>query len=362
MSIPRLTLLSSICLLALLLTLSPPAWAQLPATGTTFEKGCDHVSGVPFEGDRTQGDTVEDPFVIAGLPFETSGNTCGFAHDYDEICPYGESNSPDVVYVHHEYGGLYVEVNLCASLYDTKVFVYDFAAGFGIGNPIACNDDAACGITGYQSRVELYFAPGHTYHIVVDGYGSDCGDYDLQIHEIIYEILECPLGALTEGEVDCYDDYADAFNGGCNSTPPIFSVLEGSVGGAPFSVCGTAGNFTFGGEPYRDTDWYEVTVEQDSEITFECSANFPVTIFFLDGNQGCEGLQILDFDQAGYFPDYAQLTRTFAPGTYWFWVGPSVFEQVPCGSLYVMTVTGYVGPIPSPVETTTWGALKGRFR
>jgi len=359
---------SPVLLRVLVLLLGPVAlWsgiagAQPPTTAGPFEKGSDHVVGVPIEGDRMPGDTVEDPLVIPGLPFQTTGNTCGFAHDYDEGCPYFGSLSPDVVYLWQEPDGSHVAIDLCASLYDTKVFVYDFAAGYGIGNPIACNDDAGCGYTDYQSRIEMYFQPGHAYHIVVDGYGSDCGEYVLEIHPIIHEVLTCPAGALLEDEPDCHDGYVDVFNGGCNSDPPVFSVLQGVFGGPAFSVCGRSGNYTFAGQSYRDTDWYEVSPEEENTITFRCEAEFPVTIYILDGNLGCGGMQILDFEHASPFPDYAELTHTFAPGTFWFWVGPSVWDQVPCGSLYVMTITGYTGPVPSPAEGMTWGAVKERFR
>ena len=35
-------------------------------------------------GDGTQGDKIENPFVVTGLPFSTTGTTVGFTDDYDE--------------------------------------------------------------------------------------------------------------------------------------------------------------------------------------------------------------------------------------------------------------------------------------
>jgi hypothetical protein len=53
--------------------------------------------------------------------------------------------------------------------------------------------------------------------------------------------LECPVGALLEGEPDCYDGYVDSYNGGCNSNPYVFSVLDPA--GGTITLCGTSGVF-----------------------------------------------------------------------------------------------------------------------
>jgi hypothetical protein len=345
--------------LALLIGWPLSASAIDPSLSNVSTKGTDHIQGVPFDGNRIEGDTIEEAFVIDGPFFYGTGNTCGFTDNYEEMCPYG-SNSPDVVYAYTPGMSLNIRIDLCSSLYDTKVFVYDFAAGYGFGNPLACNDDASCGFDGYESYVDVFVEAGHTYHIVVDGYGGDCGDYVLNIYEVFIEILECPDGALLEAEPDCYDNYDDHFNGGCNSVPEVFSYLNGTGSGEPITTCGTSGTFLFDGTPYRDTDWYELNVTEENTITFDCIAMFPLQIFMIDGNAGCQDLEIIDYDTANTF-EVASLTHTFSPGTYWFWVGPSTFDDVDCGSLYVMTVTGYTG-IDSPVEASTWGKVKQAFR
>ena len=80
------------------------------------------------DGVRIQGDTVADPFIITGaLPFTATGNTCNFINDYDYACPYTGSTSADVVYkwVATAGGTGAISVDLCASTYDTKVYVYN---------------------------------------------------------------------------------------------------------------------------------------------------------------------------------------------------------------------------------------------
>jgi hypothetical protein len=41
---------------------------------------------------------MADALPIAALPFDDSGNTCGFADDYLAECPYPGSTAPDLVY------------------------------------------------------------------------------------------------------------------------------------------------------------------------------------------------------------------------------------------------------------------------
>ncbi|MFC1573186.1 hypothetical protein ACFL6M_06260 [Candidatus Eisenbacteria bacterium] len=126
------------------------------------------------------GETIGDAVPITDWFTAYSGSTCGHADDHDEVCPYSGSIAPDVVYTFTAPGAGGLQIDLCASQYDTKAYLYDFAAGYGFGNPVACNDDGGCGITGYQSLIDA--APigiGHTYHLVIDGYGDDCGDYVL---------------------------------------------------------------------------------------------------------------------------------------------------------------------------------------
>ncbi len=145
------------------------------------------VSGVPHPTGRVGGETIETATVIAGLPFSDAGNTCEFVHDYDESCPYAGSTSPDCVYSFAAGADMLVDIFLCMSTYDTKVFVYEDVYTPGI--PLACIDDSydceEFNTYMYQSWLtEVALYAGHTYYIVVDGYGGDCGDYILDIYEV----------------------------------------------------------------------------------------------------------------------------------------------------------------------------------
>lgn len=136
--------------------------------------------GYTRTGDRVGGEDIADAVFIPGIPYMDTGNTCAFVHDYDEICPYTNSTAPDVVYAYIPPSDDVVDIDLCGSDYDTKVYVYENVEG----NLYACNDDFyydyICGY--YVSKIErVTLAAGNTYYIVIDGSGTDCGDYVLEI-------------------------------------------------------------------------------------------------------------------------------------------------------------------------------------
>ena len=80
---------------------------------------------VPMQG----GYTIEDATVIPSLPFTDTGTTDGYIDNYDEVCPYTGSTSPDVVYSYTSEITWGINVDLCESSYDTKVYIYDESQG-----------------------------------------------------------------------------------------------------------------------------------------------------------------------------------------------------------------------------------------
>ena len=142
-------------------------------------------------GGGTEGDKIENPFIVTGLPFSASGTTVGFEDDYDEVCPYTGSTSPDVVYMMTSSGGTY-DITLCDdSQYDTKVYVLDVNGDVIESDPtggqttygIACNDDectTAAGVNWVSQLVGLPLDAG-LFYVVIDGYSGDSGDYTLDI-------------------------------------------------------------------------------------------------------------------------------------------------------------------------------------
>jgi hypothetical protein len=340
--------------------------AEIPIEGLSTGRAMPPVPAKPAgnlppppEVPRVQGDTVWDPFVIASLPFSTSGSTCGFSNDYDYACPYTGSPSPDVVYRWTATDGNLL-INLCDSTYDTKVYVYEG----GVGVPIACNDDYCA----YQSYLEnIPVTPGQDYYIVVDGYGGSCGSYYLYVDLYLCSgWVECPAGGVPEGEPDCYEGYVDNYNGGCNSSPfPVFQVLEPSAD--PIVICGRTGSFDFGTFTYRDTDWFQLDLTAPAGICLAGDCGIPAFFYILDGREGCPGSEIVAAASVGPCDPMSGLCAYCDPGTWWVWVGPADSGLWGCGHPYWMEITGYV-PDPSSVpeagldRETTWGRVKGLFR
>jgi len=305
---------------------------------------------------RTGGDTIAEATTIWSLPYQDSGATCGFTNDYDEICPYSGSTAPDVVYSYTPSGQESINVDLCASSYDTKVYIY---AG-GPDNLVACNDDAGCGYSGWQSELQnVPLSPGVTYYIVVDGYGSSCGSYVLGVDALVSDCL-CAPGLILEGEPPCGENYVDSYNGGCNSNPhvfqPLYAVEEGCI-----TLCGQSGTYLYQGMSYRDTDWFDCTGIGEN-IDVECFAEFPLQLIFI-WNPDCGNLQY-DLITAGWC-DIASLSRFVGAGDHcWVWVGPQIFSGLGCGAHveYTLTVCGIAGAPPVPVRGMSWGGIKGLYR
>lgn len=139
----------------------------------------DQGPGTFIAGTRAGGDTCADATVIPGLPYTDTGSTAdpNLADDYEEVCPY-DATAPDVVYSYTPAVDEYVDISLCNSLYDTKLFVYE---GTCPGTLVGCNDDA-CGDDGFKSQLPgVEMLAGNTYYIIVDGYGTSSGTYTLDV-------------------------------------------------------------------------------------------------------------------------------------------------------------------------------------
>ena len=125
------------------------------------------------------GDTIGDATVIGSLPYSNTGTTAGYNNDYDEACPF-PSTSPDVVYSFTPGEDMYINISLCDSDYDTKLYVYENNQYTVVG----CNCDG-CGLSIWRSLLfGVLLTTGNTYYIVVDGDGGSFGDYIIDVEEV----------------------------------------------------------------------------------------------------------------------------------------------------------------------------------
>lgn len=343
-----------VCCSSVALAISPSLQSDVDMDEVIAEKNA-NVTGVPNPEFNVGGENIGSAVNIPALPYSDSGNTCGFLNDYDEVCPFTGSTSPDVVYAYTPGAAGSIDVSLCNSGYDTKVYVYQNAAG----NLVGCNDDA-CGSDGFRSQIEgVPVSPGNTYYIVVDGYFGACGDYELSVQENVPCIVSCPPGSIAENEPVCGTNYVDTTNGGCNSTPPVFSNLACTPA---ISVCGQYGGFTFNGLDYRDTDWYQLSLPAASNLTFCVEGELGTLMGVIDGNLGCPVAAFLQSLVIGDC-DPGCINIALNAGTWWFFVATSNFGvgAGACGSDYTFTIDGADCP-PISVEPASWGTIKDMYR
>jgi hypothetical protein len=128
------------------------------------------------------GEVCEEAIFVPGVPFSDAGSTAGYFDNYDEICPYEGSTSPDVVYRYDPPEDQCINVSLCGnSDYDTKLYVYQG----NCGNLADCNDDL-CATPSFPDPFvsaiqELTVFAGVPYFFVVDGFGGEFGNYTIDI-------------------------------------------------------------------------------------------------------------------------------------------------------------------------------------
>ncbi len=307
------------------------------------------------------GETINEAIPIATLPFAAAGETCAHYDDYDESCEYA-STSPDVVYSFTPLSNMFLDIDLCGSSYDTKVFVMDADL-----NVLACNEDYyapndPCGT--YVSRLKGAEVPGgQTIYIVIDGYGGACGEYEIAVTEFIPCELTCS-GDIIEGEPTLSNNYVDSFNGGCNSpgSVPAIMSLQGDLNGE-LSFCGVSGYYG-NSQSFRDTDWFAITLGPTGKVTWTLNAEQTIFAYVLElecPDPGVYGVAVGGPCATG------GLIIVGDPGDHiGLWVAPPGYSP-PLGMVgnefnYEFTLSGLSPHQVVAVETVNWGTVKSRYR
>ena len=161
---------------------------------------------------RQGGDTFADAIAIT-LPYNGSGSTMGYANDYgpfddnsNMVCDWGSSSSwglaSDVVYKLTLTETTNIFVDLENSTYDTALGVYD-STDTAL---VVANDD----YNNLQSFLHCEL-PSGTYYIVVDGYSTSEGDYEIMVDEYV-QPEEVAFIELSEEEAEPGDNVSVAVN------------------------------------------------------------------------------------------------------------------------------------------------------
>jgi len=316
----------------------------------------------PADAPRIGGDTIETAVGIFTLPYADTGSTAGALNDYDEICPWDGSDSPDVVYAIKQTVDTHVTIDLCGSGYDTRVFVYDY-----LRNLVACNDDnpdAEPPCNGLDSRIDaLLLEAGIPYYIIIDGYGGDSGDYALSVSVADVPVLDCPDGAQVEGEPPMVFGVADAYNCGCFCLDPPLRVQKLGIdaAGVTFACFRSGWNGIPGGNA-RDFDTIATTVGTAGLLRCELAVEWPTELTVMA--PGCDFAEIYGFADAQPGLD-GELDLALPPGTpVWIVLTPSPYVDpgyaLPLEYDLQLMIEGQATTTAN--ETTSWGALKAAYR
>ncbi|HOX24288.1 MAG TPA: FlgD immunoglobulin-like domain containing protein [Candidatus Krumholzibacteria bacterium] len=272
---------------------------------------------------RQGGDTIADAIMVPGLPFADTGTTTGYQDDYDEVCPNNTPGSPDVVYAFVPISPLEIDIDMLGSSYDTKIYLYDAAQ-----NLVACNDDYYPDYVSALSRIPVDPAAA-PYHLIIDGYGGEHGEYVLQMTEYVPCVIDLDeWDIVDEDEPPLEDFYVDAHNGGCNS-PQYGNPFQAFGPGFPsteYRLGGRSGWYFSGGWPgnSRDTDWFLTRLDSDGHLRFYLDAEEETYLFQL-GPLDCDSLAVLQQVVAGPCSRVSMDVAGEPFAEIWLWVGPTTF-------------------------------------
>ena len=321
------------------------------------------VTNIPLSGtgvyNALQGDFCCNPLVVGPLPYADEGTTTLFTD-------YGWNASPDVWYEFNvDHDGEYT-MSLCRG--GTNYDSYIRLIADDCTTQLAYNDDY-CGL---QSEMNCVALTVGTYYILIEGYSSNSGYYELDVTECfglgaccdytdpmnpvctddIEEVnctganywwhenilcstdpclapcVECPPEGIPEGEACGLDT-----NGGCNMAGPpyLFEPIacEDIICGTMWADAGT-----------RDTDWYAIDLTGVGTITMNIESDVPCIIGMVTmtggwGSIGCPATAFYDYTVIPRCTpgslEIAVPTPTDPANMYCLWVGPDDYYDSPCG-------------------------------
>jgi len=283
------------------------------------------VGEAPVDNPLTGGETIGTATVIGALPYVDFGNTCVAVNDYDEACPYTGSTSPDLVYSFTPAANMVVNVDLCwpGTLYDTKLYLYENA--YTPGFYFACNDDWC---PGYVSQLNgLSLTGGNTYYIVIDGYGGDCGDYELHVTEYVPpppggETCATAIGVTIPADLP----YSDVGQTTCGKLDDYYNTCLGSY-------------------DEGEDILYELTVTTAIDLNIEAFAASYMYIGMAVSATCPPGLTCLYMSQ-NYTSPYRLSQIHLEPGMYWLMI--DTWPSPDCIPTFDLSITQYIPPPPPP--------------
>lgn len=301
------------------------------------------------------------------LPFNTVGSTTDGPGHAAATCASGNDFFPNDVWWRFQAGANgTATVSTCGTIgYDNKMAVYAIGsawAGYNFNDLpddlLTCIDDGAggnCfltdGTTPYAAALSFTVQAGQWYLVRMASYTEG----ETGSGSIAFNLPEpCQLDAPTQAELEACGTSA---NNGCNATGETEPIQVGSTVNGTF--------WANGGQ--RDTDFYRLSIANDTNVTVEVKSASFARVLILGGNiaaANCAGISTLATG-AGACP--ATATACLGAGEYYIFVGPSaadgspVFEGNACGNgvfnNYSLKVTG--APATCPIVLATSCANPG---
>ena len=236
-----------------------------------------------------------------------------------------------------------ITVSTCegTNTFDTSISVFCGPCGGNSQMCVAANDDD-CGNGG--SRVTFCTLAGNTYYVLVTGFSSAIGTFDLTFLRSGTACTDAPactpctitipVAAIAENEPACGTNYNDNFNAGCFSTPPRYSQIAPGQ-----TIAGKAGTFVRNGQDFRDTDWYEFTLTQPAEVLLIARAEFPFQLGLIDGRTACASTINLNLGDVRSPSCTDAVIRIVLPaGRFIAFAAPSALSGVRCDSNYILSL------------------------
>ncbi|MFQ5501115.1 MAG: hypothetical protein ACE5EQ_02315 [Phycisphaerae bacterium] len=285
----------------------------------------------------TNGSDNCDGAPLVNIGDVNSGDTTGATVD-DTFFACGTSITAPGVWYRVIGNGNQLTATTCTSFfgYDTKLTVFCACTDASeFWNCVGGNDDnCSGGGSGLLSTVTWCSEAGKEYRILVHGFSSGEGQFELVVQDgapcgnppscaAPAPPCEAFPNATPENEPNCgLPIGTDDTNGGCNSDPNVFSPI---VCGETY--CGTAGNDGNG----RDTDWYLLDMGQPGTVTWEVETSFPGLIAILTGP--CDGFDIPAIATTDAGVPLA-ISAPVQAGNVMLFAATAGFSGTPCGAEY----------------------------
>ncbi len=247
------------------------------------------------------------------------------------VCDFGGENDieQDVWYSFTSPASGTMQVNLCASTFDTKVAVYEAGACPPVADPIACDDD---GCVGLQSLVEFDAVKGQTYLIRAGsrpGTGGGAGKISVTqfaICDVGGVVLLDQIGpdvSATTGQVIYNSQKFDAANDDADVAALDDFIVPDGPDLTLTCVDTVAGGHNGFDSPANITN-YELQIYSSPEaagmsLTGDVASLASVPVLVVEPFDADTGTFLLHMDLTGLGPPI-----TLSPGTYWIAVIPTL--------------------------------------